>query len=387
MTESRGLVTCSPIEGRPVPVLLLGLSAGPGGTGLQMLGMAKSLDRSQFEPHICVFRDSWNTREEIAALKLPILHLPVHSFKSWSVVSYARQLFSYLKRHRIVLTHCWDYSTSTFCFPVAKAAGVNVILISQRAHRALTPQPYRNISRILDRLVDGIVVNSQFMMNHMIYDEKAPPSRIYQCLNGIELDRFCAAPGPRPPILQDAKVVVGVVCMLRPEKNIQLLMRAFSKIQRSDLLVKLIIVGSGPEQTSLLQLRAALGLDESRCAFEPATKNVRYWLRGIDVFVLPSRSEASANSLIEAMACGCCVVASATGGNLEVIEHFQTGLLFRNDDVDSLVAELKTAVQDEQLRKRLGENASRFTRDRFSWETSARNMGEIYSKLLRHGGQ
>ena len=145
----------------------------------------------------------------------------------------------------------------------------------------------------------------------------------------------------------------------------------------------MIVVGSGPELTSLLQLRDDLRVDESRCLFERATKNVPYWLGAIDVFVLPSRSEACANSLIEAMACGCCVVASAIGGNLELIEHRQTGLLFRSDDVDSLVAELETAIHDEQLRRRLGKNAACSTRERFSWETAARNMGEIYASLLQ----
>ena len=82
------------------------------------------------------------------------------------------------------------------------------------------------------------------------------------------------------------------------------------------------------------------------------------------------------------MASGCCVVSAAIDGNVELIERLRTGLFFRNDDVDSLAAVLKTAIEDEQLRRRLGENASRFARERFSWESSARIMGDIYTKLL-----
>jgi glycosyltransferase involved in cell wall biosynthesis len=116
--------------------------------------------------------------------------------------------------------------------------------------------------------------------------------------------------------------------------------------------------------------------------FQPVTKDVPYWLRAIDIFVFPSRSEASANSLIEAMACGRCVLASATGGNTELIGHRRTGLLFTNNDLDSLVAQVETAIHDQQLRSTLADNAARFARTEFSWETFARNMAEIYSRLL-----
>jgi glycosyltransferase involved in cell wall biosynthesis len=353
-----------------------------------MLGIAENLDRSLFEPHVCFFRAGWVTPDEVDALSFPALHLPVTSFKSWSVLRHARDLFRYIRRHRIVLTHSWDYPTNIFAFPVARAARVKVVLTSQRADRALVPQPFRTLSRIMDHLVDGIVVDSQFLVNHMIHDEKAPPSRVHRCWNGIDIDRFCTAPGPRPPVLEPAELVVGVVCLLRPEKNVQLLIRAFAKLQDVRPGLKLVVVGSGPERASLLSLRAGLALDESCCLFEPATKDVPYWLRAIDIFVLPSRSEAFANSLIEAMAAGCCVLAASIDGNLELIEHGRTGLLFRSDDVESLAAELKTAIQDEPLRKRLGDNASRFVRERFSWASSARNMGEIYAELLRkHGRQ
>jgi len=373
--------------GQPIPILLLARALGPGGTELQMLGTAKNLDRSRFEPHVCIFQAGWITPDEISALNFPVLHLPVHSFKSWSAIGYARELLRYIRRHRIALTHSWDYPANVFSVPVAKAARVEVVLTSQRGDRAFVPEPSRTILRITDRLVDGIVVDSQFLVSHMEHDEKVPLFRIHRCLNGVDLDRFSPAPGPRPPILANAELVVGVVCLLRPEKNIQLLIRAFAKVQDLRPGLKLVVVGSGPELASLLQLRADLHLQESCCLFEPATKDVPYWLRAIDIFVLPSRSEAFSNSLIEAMCSGCCVMAASIDGNLELISHRRTGLLFRSDDVDALAAELKTAIEDESLRKCLGENASRFSRERFSWESSARNMAEIYTKLLQKNGR
>lgn len=372
---------------RPVPVLLLGYSLGPGGSELQMLGTARNLDRSRFEPHVCVFRWGWVTPDEIRGFNFPLLHLPVDSLKSWSAIRCARELYTYILRHRIVLTHSWDYTMNVFSFPVAKAAQVEVVMTSQRANRALVPQPHRTLLRITDRLVDGIVVDSQFLVNHMVNDEKVPRCRVHRCVNGIDLERFQLTPGPRPAVFENAEIVVGVVCLLRSEKNVQLLLRAFAKVRDSRPSPKLIIVGSGPELASLHQLRSELSLDESCCIFQPATKNVPHWLRAIDIFVLPSRSEAFANSLLEAMAAGCCVIAASIDGNVELIKHLRTGLLFRSDDVDSLAAQLNTAIEHEALRKRLGQRAHSFVCERFSWENSARNMGQIYDELLERRGE
>jgi hypothetical protein len=94
-------------------------------------------------------------------------------------------------------------------------------------------------------------------------------------------------------------VVIGIVCALRPEKGLRILMEAFRKVKSARTGVKLVIVGSGP---MLAELQAGADAD---CHFEPAVGNVAPWLRAIDIFVLPSLSEALSNSLMEAMGCGC----------------------------------------------------------------------------------
>jgi len=368
----------------PVPVLLLGLSPGPGGTELQMVGIAEHLDRSRFDPHVCVFRAGWTTPEELGSFNFHVLHLPVRSFRSASALGFARDLYRYIRRHGIALTHSWDSPTNLFSIPIARAARVRAVLTSQRCHRSLTRPPYGRILRLTDRLADGIVVNSRFLVDHLLHDEKTPAAKIHRCINGVDIDTYTAAAGQkRPPILQSAGLVVGVVCLLRPVKNLPLLLRAFAKVRGLRPRLKLLMVGDGPVRDSLIALRQELGLDDSECIFEPVTRDVPFWLRAIDIFVLPSFSEGLSNSLIQAMVMGRCVMASAIEGNLELIEHGRTGLLFRSDDVDSLAAELKLVIEDDGLRLRLGENASVFSRREFSWENAARNMEHIYSQALR----
>ena len=84
---------------------------------------------------------------------------------------------------------------------------------------------------------------------------------------------------------------------------------------------------------------------------------------------------------MEAMACGCCAVASAVGGNPELIRHGETGLLFRAGDTAELAARLGLALRDGELRRKLAESGARFIRESFSVETAVRRMEAIYLRL------
>src|SRR5206468_1096735 len=120
-----------------------------------------------------------------------------------------------------------------------------------------------------------------------------------------------------------------------------------------------------------------LGIRAS-CWFEPEVSEPAPWLRSIDIFVLPSRSEALSNSLMEAMACGCCAIASRVGGNPELITHAETGLLFASGDVAGLTAQLEVAITDHELRERLGAAAAHKIVNGFSLEMAGRAMEAVY---------
>lgn len=130
-----------------------------------------------------------------------------------------------------------------------------------------------------------------------------------------------------------------------------------------------------------LRRRAAAAGVESSCRFEPASAQVAEWLRAIDIFVLPSRSEALSNSLMEAMACGCAPVASRVGGNPELIAHGETGLLFEPGDAEELARHLELLAGNRDLRVRLGAAAAVRIRREFSVEQAARRMEQIYASL------
>ncbi len=355
---------------------------GLGGTERQLAETALSLDREQFEPHVGCFTSGGFRAAELRQAGVPILELEVRSLVSRSAVEGARRMGAYLARHEIALVHAFDVPLDLFAVPVARCYRAPVVLSSMRAHRDLTPGVTRHLLRLTDRMVDGIVVNSRAVARELTEQDGVPASLLRLAYNGLDTSVF-RPEGERAVLpwgeAAAGTLVIGIICALRPEKGLHTLMEAFRQVKATRPGVKLLIVGSGP---MLAELQAAGDRD---CHFQPAERNVAPWLRAMDIFVLPSLSEALSNSLMEAMGCGCCPVASAVGGNPELVTDGETGLLFPVGDAPALAERLALLLDRPDHRRRLAEQAERFMREHFTSRQAARTMGGIYQEFLARG--
>lgn len=361
----------------PVPILLMVRELNLGGSERQMAEIAKALDRSRFDPRVGCFRPGGVRGDELQAAGVPIVQFPVPSLAS---LRGAFRISAYIRENGIRLIHTFDTPTNLYAVPSARMAGTTRVVSSQRAHRSLMAPIYHHGLRVTDRLVDAIVVNCDYVRRHLIEDERTPPSLIQLCYNGIDTVIFHPGGRARTESLRDEPLVIGVVCVLRPEKGLETLLDAFAAVRDLQPGMKLVVVGSGPCLPDLQDRAGDLGILPD-CVFQPATPNVAEWLRSIDIFVLPSRSEALSNSLMEAMACGCCVVASRVGGNPELVTPGQTGMLFEPGDAPGLAAALRPLILDATLRRELACNAECSIRTQFSREASAERMAEIYTTV------
>jgi glycosyltransferase involved in cell wall biosynthesis len=132
---------------------------------------------------------------------------------------------------------------------------------------------------------------------------------------------------------------------------------------------------------ALQENAARMGIDEN--VFVPATRDVPAWLRTMDIFVLPSYSEAFSNSLLEAMACGCAVVGSRVGGTPELTgRNEERGLLFESGDAKGLATQLTRLISNERLRRDLGGRAAQFAKESLSIQIAAERTAAIYERWL-----
>jgi glycosyltransferase involved in cell wall biosynthesis len=350
---------------------------GPGGTERQAVEIAKALNRARFAPHVACFEAGGFGAQQLRRNHIPMLELPLHSLLSPSYLTSARLLRAYLREHSIRLVHSFDFPTAIFGVPLCRLEGGLRVLASQRGHRETFPPKYRKLLKIADLLAHGYVANCEAMRRHLIEDCGIPERKVRVCYNGVNL--ACFAPST---FESSGNSVIGTVGLLRPEKGIEILLDAAAAIRKRHSAVRLRIVGAGPLLSSLRERSRRLFGTTNTCTFEPATDHVAACLHQLDIFVLPSRSEAFPNSLMEAMACGCAVVASRTGGIPELVQDGTTGLLFTPGDVSDLAAKLELLLEDHATRRRLAEAGQTAVRSRFSIEASAQCMEQIYEEFL-----
>jgi len=208
--------------------------------------------------------------------------------------------------------------------------------------------------------------------------------------NGIPLDKF--TPGPAPPQLRaelglaEADKVIAVMGRLTPWKGHMNLLEAVSDITSSWPTVKLVVVGEvafwEPEYEQQLKRRATeLGLAE-QVIWAGFRTDVPDILRLCDVFVLPSVNEPFGRAIIEAMAVGRPVVATASGGVPEIVVDGETGLLVPPEDPHALAQAIDAMLSDPHKSKEMGRQGLVRAREKFGADRVARQVQELYEAML-----
>ena len=368
----------APFQDGPVPVLITARELDQGGVERDVTKIAMHLDRARFEPHIGTFYAFGLRYEELRSAGIPILDLPLRSLLSVDAIRLANKMRRYIRQHRIQVVHSYDPS-GVFFLPVARLAGVPVTIGSQLSYREILDARTQKLLRLSDHVPDAILVNCEAIRKYMIEDEHVNAAKVEICYNGVDTTQFFP-----PPTRSRTVVNIGTVCALRREKNLTLLQEAFAGIRHLQPDVKLVVVGSGVELAPLQANAAKLGISDASL-FVPATREVPKWLRAMDIFVLPSYSEAFSNSLLEAMACGCAVIGSRVGGTPELTGNGEErGLLFDSGDVRGLEHQLKRLIEDAELRHQLGTRAAEFASRNLSIQIAAERTSAMYERLLLH---
>lgn len=368
-----------------MPVLMLARVLDLGGIERDVSKFARHLAEHGIEPHVGCFNPGGVRWKEIEAAGINVVEIPVRSFMSWSAIDAARILQRYIREHRIRVLHAFDIPADVYGVPLALALGVPVAISSQLCYRELSPISMRLLMAVVDRIATGIFVNSEAVADHLTHGWMVERSRIHVCHNGYEPLEFNPSGRKRPAALEDASVVIGTVGLLREEKNPLMLLEAFAKLHRTDRRARLVFVGEGPLRGPLEERIRALDIVEA-CTLAGAVPNPAEWMRAMDIFVLPSVSESFSNALLEAMACGCCPVASDVGGASEMIEHGATGLLFKLSQPDELSAALQYLARNPQQRGKMAATAASFVSGRLTIQQACTRLAGIYRELLSKSG-
>lgn len=180
---------------------------------------------------------------------------------------------------------------------------------------------------------------------------------------------------------KDERVLLAVGRFSREKAQADLI-NALGTLHRvnPDLNFRLVLVGEGPERRAIERAAETEGI-ASRIIFAGQVGNVRPFYGLADALVLPSHSEGSPNVLLEAMAAGLPVVATAVGGVPEMVENEESALLVASRDAPAMASAIGRVLTDATLSRRLASNASALVATRYSPESYARSVTKIYCDL------
>jgi sugar transferase (PEP-CTERM/EpsH1 system associated) len=378
-----------PVKETPVRILHVVDSMNAGGLENGVVNVINELDPARFAHVLCAVRELGPNADRLRADRADTICLQK---PAGSRFDFGR-LASVVRRIRPDVVHCRNWGSIEGVF-AARFAGRRPVVYSEHGlEGASEEREVRRriwLRRIAFETADQVLCVSNELRDHHARQTGYPARRISVIHNGVQTARFRPDATARASIRRDHAIGdsafwIGSVGRLMRVKDHMTLLQAVDLIDRQTQDWRLTVVGEGPERANLEAFVRASPWRE-RVNFAGVSARVPEFLNGFDVYALPSINEGLCNSLAEAMACGLPVVATAVGGNPELVEDGRSGLLFPAGDHEALAKLLLELRTSPDRRRELGRQARERILQQFSIETMARNYGELYTGLARPSG-
>jgi glycosyltransferase involved in cell wall biosynthesis len=304
----------------------------------------------------------------------------------WDLSSWG-SLVQLLRRERIDVLHAHKFGPNVWAAALGSLARTPVVVAHEHTW-SFQGQPMR---RFLDRRVigaraDAFLTVSREDRRRMIEIERIDPRKLVYIPNGIST--------PPPPTGRDVRgelgipkeaPVVGTVCVLRPQKALDVLVRAAAVLRERCPEVRVLIVGSGEQRAPLERLTAELRL-ESTVKLLGLRSDVPDVLAALDVAACSSDFEGMPLSVLEYMEAGLPVVATRVGGLPDLIEHGCEGLLVEPRDHVGLAAAVGDLLDDRPRAAELGRRGRERRRSEFDIATTVSRIEDLYEELSATDG-
>lgn len=314
---------------RPIRLVVLLEDLEFGGTQRYATQLLERLDRTWFAPEVWVLRGGDDLEAAMRAAGVEIVRFSdARKVGPKALMRLALRL----SRDRPALLYTLTVIPNIWGRAFAGLLGIPVV----SGYRSLRPRQH---DRLLHRFSARIIANAAALKDIMTQRLGIEPGRVAVIPNGVDGDYFSPDESARSEI-----PLVVCVARLVGEKDIPTLLEAFRLVQIELPAARLEIIGNGRvPATAAPNVRFVPGLDD-----------IRPHLRRAWVFALSSRSEASPNAVLEAMASGLPVVAPRVGGVPELVKDRSTGLLVPPRDPEALSQALATLLRDGELRQAMG---------------------------------
>lgn len=358
-----------------IKILYITPTLASGGAERLTLDLIDNLDKEKFSPSLLLFagqgffyNEAVAKRLRVKSLKKRFLFDPVNFW----------MIYRYIKDSKPDIVHT-QMGADFYGRLAAKLAGVKVIVSTE--HNVL--ENYNSFTTFIKKKTalwsDKIICVSQAIKEDIKngYNSKIDLELIY---NGVDVDKFGTINRKK---LDENKIVFGSLGRLSEQKNYSLLFQAIAKI-KSQSQFKFLIAGEGSLREALEAEIKTLKI-ENKVELLGVKKDVGEFLSQIDFFVLPSKWEGLGIVLLEAGLAHLPILASATGGILEIIKDGKTGVLFKNNNLSDLVSKIEyfLDLQNREELDNLGENLYNKVVNDFAIKKLIKKYEQLYLSLLK----
>jgi glycosyltransferase involved in cell wall biosynthesis len=369
-----------------VRILHISSARALGGGERHLADLANALATRGHDVHVALAPHS-PLREKLSAL--PALNLHTLPLRNALDVPSARGLARLVRDAGIEILHghmARDYPLCSYAAGRSRSAR---LIITRHVLFPLNRLHAFTLSRVA-----RVIAVSHGVARSLRQQRIFPDAKISVIHNGIETGRFEAESRSldgeefRRRLSPDAhgRLLVGTIGELKELKGQEEFLRAAALLAPRFPTADFIIAGedfsrTGEERARIERLIAELGL-QSRVYLTGWLDDVAPLLGALDLFVSASRSESFGLAIVEAMASGLGVVATATEGARETVEDGVSGLLVAVGDAEALAQQIARLLEDREARARLGERARQLARERFSLEHMVSATEQIYREAL-----
>ncbi len=356
-----------------------------GGTQRHLQQVVALLDPARFAVQVYTLRGGGEVEAELRDAGVPVTALGIHRRLTTPQAGLAMvRAARALRAAQIDIVHGYQWRPALVGAIAGRLAGVPLVLASKRS---LTggDRAARFAWRMIGRRVDTIIANAEALRSEA--ERQGTVARWAILRNGVDVEHFrpraIGAEAKASLGLDPRRPVVGTVGRLEARKGHEHLLAASRVMlaRANGLRPQIVIVGDGPLRGRLAQAAAELGIDRS-VHLTGTLSDVRAALAAMDVFVLPSREEGMSNALLEAMAAGRAIVATAVGGTGEIVDGERTGILVDADDVEAMASAILRLLTDPERAGQLGASAQRAVEERYGARAMIAHLERLYDERL-----
>ncbi len=355
------------------------------GTESQLLALIRNLDRSRVEPFLVLLDGEDEASRTLEPAECPPLRLGVKKLLAPRGVAGLLRFARFLREKQIDVLQVYFPDSTYFGVLAGRLAGVKAIVRTRNNINHWMTPAHRRLGRLVNRFVTVTVCNSQAARDAVLADERPDPASVIVIENGVDLERFASIPPVSPEPDPYRPRWIGMVANLRPVKGVDILVRAAAQVVQLHPDVEFHIAGEGPQRSELELLIAELGLNE-RFVLHGKVEDIPAFLASLDVAVLSSRAEGMPNAVLEYMAAGRPIVATAVGGTPALLQDGVDCRLTHPENPKALADCLIELLSQPREASRLASAAREHVRQRYSRSAAVHRFEKLFGDLSRGSG-